>query len=447
MANIQNEINQINSAIYGKDVRSALSKGLTVVNDQIDDVASQSSTNSGQVSAVGQSVTNMQLEISNVKSTANTNSQSIESLTIEIANQSKASSLGGLNANSSPNLTNSWSMAAGNYFTFMNSSNKPLLGLNVSGNTFAAHHSMCNNASIMEYTPNSDTDNSAPFIFNIPIETTINNKTLTLNDGSLYYNGARILYLDSNLNLCINSPDSTTGSNSQALGITNICGPLSTSGNISVSNGSPTSESGFQISSNNVLTAVNSELNINSSNAYKNINITGDLTVNNQNIMAISTSSLSTSTFSNMNYANKTGIYLTNTTSTLNGMQNIPILQAGCLEVINSNCDNYMSAQTGIIYQRYTTYNNIVYTRVYYANEQHWSSWIRLTPPDEAAGFAVKLNSLGTGISNLALDNNTLKSQNKVLGEQVATLTIENQNLKAQIQSVAATMVQFQLNK
>lgn len=171
------------------------------------------------------------------------------------------------------------------------------------------------------------------------------------------------------------------------------------------------------------------------------------LDAQNANVMDFSSLPLSTSTFSNMNYANETGIYLTNTTSTLDGMQNIPILQAGCLEVINSGCSDYMNGRVGIIYQRYTTYENTVYTRVYYAGEQRWSSWICLTPSDESAGFAVKLNCLGEGVTNLVLENNTLKVQNEDLGKQVVNLIVENQTLKKQVQLVANAMVQLELKK
>ena len=38
MANISQEINQINTAVYGKDVRSSLANGLTAVNNQVEDL-------------------------------------------------------------------------------------------------------------------------------------------------------------------------------------------------------------------------------------------------------------------------------------------------------------------------------------------------------------------------------------------------------------------------
>ena len=38
MANISQEINQINTAVYGKDFRSSLANGLTAVNNQLEDL-------------------------------------------------------------------------------------------------------------------------------------------------------------------------------------------------------------------------------------------------------------------------------------------------------------------------------------------------------------------------------------------------------------------------
>lgn len=186
----------------------------------------------------------------------------------------------------------------------------------------------------------------------------------------------------------------------------------------------------------------------NKSNLDINSNNISTLTTKQKNSMFIRDKGLTSDVFITINHANETGIYYTTQSSQISSMHDIPVAAAGVLETINAGCTNYMTGYEGMIYQRFTSFDNRVYTRVYNAKAQVWTTWTCLTPPRSAAtGFAIQLNSLGKNVSNLNLNNNMLTTENEALGKQVSSLRLENKTLKSQVQSLATAMVQLQLNK
>ncbi|WP_297437277.1 alanine-zipper protein [uncultured Clostridium sp.] len=172
MANILNEIDKINTAIYGKDVRGALANGLTLVNDEVN-------TLNDNITVVQNLAENAESNINEAVNTANSASSNANTA---VSKANTASS----NATQAVNTANS----------LIDEINKtkalPLTGGTLSGAVVVSNGS-----------------NSAG-----------------INSGQLLLNGAASIYLDANNNININSGDSTT--DGKLLGQTIVQGGLET---------------------------------------------------------------------------------------------------------------------------------------------------------------------------------------------------------------------------
>ncbi|MGL4990953.1 MAG: pyocin knob domain-containing protein [Sarcina sp.] len=380
-----------------------------------------------------------------------------------------------LTESSSPTLFGDWSLESGCSFTFLDNNGNNLVMLESeyasNENTFSLTNLVGNQSNpILSVTPNSTNSQS------LQIETPINingiatvssltssagitatgeisggsivsNGTMTASSitstgevtGSYFnsstgatgyqLNGTSVMYLDGNNNLWIDSPTTVVNYNDCAINLN--------------------SEQGYQLNGNNVLApATNgSILELNSSRSgFTTVNVNSEFTINGQNVMAFQTIDLGS--YTSFDQYIETGIYYSNANSTVSGMTNAPGPYAGLLEVFDAGYGN----NAGMIYQRYTTYENVVYTRSYYASnlpgtKGHWSSWIMLSPSGTWAGFAAELDDVSNGVKGLKIENENLKVENKALGGQVVELSLQNAELKNQIKEIATSVINMQLEK
>ena len=247
MANISQEINQINTAVYGKDVRSSLANGLTAVNNQVEDldnnVSNFESNINSQISNFENNISG-QVNILSDKTTTigSTVAKSVLNIN-KIEKQVKATNNNAQNAIKQVN-------------TLLEEANKNgSVGLPLTGGTLTGAVTVNDNNG----TTTVDGGNIATGYINL---TNITN--------GIEFKGAPIFYLDSNKNIWINT--ASTMSDGSYFGNTYV------NGNICAST-STTNESGFVLNNNNVLTASNNNLNINQSKGYSNVYVSGTLNV------------------------------------------------------------------------------------------------------------------------------------------------------------------------
>ncbi|MFR5265354.1 hypothetical protein [Clostridium sp.] len=247
MANISQEINQINTAVYGKDVRSSLANGLTAVNNQVEDLDNNVSNFESNINS---QISNFENNISGQVNTLSNKTTAIGSTVAKSV----------LNINSLKNQITKTNSNAQNAIkqvnTLLEEANKNgSVGLPLTGGTLTGAVSVKDNNG----TTTVDGGNIATGYINI--ENPIN---------GIEFKGAPIFYLDSNKNIWINTAstmsDGTYFGNTYVNG--NICASTST-----------TNESGFVLNDNNVLTASNNNLNINQSKGYSNVYVSGTLNV------------------------------------------------------------------------------------------------------------------------------------------------------------------------
>lgn len=247
MANISQEINQINTAIYGKDVRSSLANGLTAVNNQVEDLDNN----------INNFESNINSQISDFENNINGQVDTLSDKTTTIGSTVAKSVL---NINKIEKQIKTTNNNAQNAIKQVNSlleeANKNgSVGLPLTGGTLTGAVSVKDNNG----TTTVDGGNIATGYINI-----------TNTSNGIEIKGTPAIYLDSSNNIWINT--ASTMSDGSYFGNTYV------NGNICAST-STISESGFVLNNNNVLTASNSKLNINQSKGYSDVYVSGTLNV------------------------------------------------------------------------------------------------------------------------------------------------------------------------
>lgn len=475
MANLIEEINKINNAVYGKDVRSALSNGLIAMNDEIEDMEANVSNMDNEVKTLGQTVSSTVLDVQGLKNQTETNMANAQNALNTVNNMiSEAQKNGTMGLPlTGGTLTGPLNLADGttgleiNGATVLAVDSNNTVILNGSGNT-------SNGQQLGETFNDGDFDNTGKYkIKGATIISLDGNNNLCINSadkmtngsqfGDTYNNGnldnfgafkikgARVLYLDSNNNLWLNSNDNTESGKS--LGTTFITGGLSVGGNLDIGQG-------FNLTLNNEqLISGGDSITINPNNSFSGVNLNGLVQVNGKASYNLVKAIPADTDF---NTLTQTGFYYVNDNNTASTFKNCPNAISGILEVYNTG-DSQNANSIGFIYQRWTTTFNIqatnssetvgIYTRSYYgyqstqSNGSPWSLWksVFTNNYSNGQGYAVQLNALGKSVSELALENNQLKQQNMGLGKQVINLSLENGEMKQQIKTLAQTMIKQQL--
>lgn len=379
MANITQEINQINTAVYGKDVRSSLANGLTAVNNQVEDlnnnVSNFESNVNGQINDFE----------SNVSGQVNTLLDKTTALGTTVSKSV-------LNINKIENQINTTNNSAQNAIKQVNmlleeANKNGSVGLPLTGGTLTGAVIVNDNNG----TTTVDGGNIATGYINL---TNITN--------GIEFKGTPVIYLDDSKNIWINT--ASTMSDGSYFGNTYV------NGNICAST-SATSESGFVLNNNNVLTASNNNLNINQSKGYSNVYVSGTLNVDSPiNACGGSIKLTNSSTHG----------YLQN-----DGNGNVSIYNDYPSTTLQLNKDNQLHFING-------AGDGIVLTNLNYKGYTRNSA---------------QLFSIGKTTTNLFLENNQLKTQNKALGKQVTNLAVQNDTLNKQVKSLANTIVNMQLKK
>ncbi len=379
MANISQEINQINTAIYGKDVRSSLANGLTAVNNQVEDLENN----------INNFESNINSQISDFENNINGQVDTLSDKTTTIGSTVAKSVL---NINKIEKQIKTTNNNAQNAIKQVNSlleeANKNgSVGLPLTGGTLTGAVIVNDNNG----TTTVDGGNIATGYINL---TNITN--------GIEIKGTPVIYLDDNNNIWINT--ASTMSDGSYFGNTYV------NGNICAST-SATSESGFVLNNNNVLTASNGKLNINQSKGYSDVYVSGTLNVDSPiNACGGSIKLTNSSTHG----------YLQN-----DGNGNVSIYNDYPSTTLQLNKDDQLHFING-------AGDGIVLTNLNYKG---------YTPN------ATQLFALGKATTNLTLENNQLKKQNKVLGQQVTNLAVENNKLNNQMKTLAKTLVNMQLKK
>lgn len=379
MANITQEINQINTAVYGKDVRSSLANGLTSVNNQVEDlnnnVSNFESNINGQISDFENNISGQVNMLSDKTITiGSTVAKSVLNIN-KIEKQVKATNNNAQNAIKQVN-------------TLLEEANKNgSVGLPLTGGTLTGAVSVKDNNG----TTTVDGGNIATGYINI-----------TNTSNGIEIKGTPAIYLDSSNNIWINT--ASTMSDGSYFGNTYV------NGNICAST-STTSESGFVLNNNNVLTASNNNLNINQSKGYSNVYMSGTLNVDSP-INACGGSIKLTNSSTHGYFQN-------------DGNGNVSIYNDYPSTTLQLNKDDQLHYING-------AGDGIVLTNLNYKGYTQSSA---------------QLFSIGKATTNLFLENNQLKTQNKVLGQQVTNLAVENNQLKTQMKTLAKTIVNMQLKK
>lgn len=247
MANISQEINQINTAVYGKDVRSSLANGLTAVNNQVEDLNNN----------VSNFESNINSQISDFENNINGQVNMLSDKTITIGSTVAKSVLNINKIEKQVKATNNNAQnAIKQVNTLLEEANKNgSVGLPLTGGTLTGAVTVNDSNG----TTTVDGGNIATGYINL---TNITN--------GIEIKGTPVIYLDDSKNIWINTAstmsDGTYFGNTYVNG--NICASTST-----------TNESGFVLNNNNVLTASNNNLNINQSKGYSNIYMSGTLNV------------------------------------------------------------------------------------------------------------------------------------------------------------------------
>lgn len=207
----------------------------------------------------------------------------------------------------------------------------PVVSMGVVQDVFTIQHGTSSSSeSLITYAPTSETDVTTPIDVKVPLEVSsgTSGNSIRLDNGCVKINDARVLYIDSQYNVWINSSD--TMSNGVSLAYTNVSGNL----NLDVI---PTTESGYQIGGNDVLTGSNSILNINKAKAYDTLNLTaltvnleGSPTSNGSQMYTVKGEIANSTDFNNLT---ATGIYYCNSFTTASSLINCPNNVQGMLEV------------------------------------------------------------------------------------------------------------------
>ena len=379
MANISQEINQINTAVYGKDVRSSLANGLTAVNNQVEDLDNN----------VSNFESNINSQISDFENNINGQVNMLSDKTITIGSTVAKSVLNINKIEKQVKATNNNAQnAIKQVNTLLEEANKNgSVGLPLTGGTLTGAVTVNDNNG----TTTVDGGNIATGYINL---TNITN--------GIEFKGAPIFYLDSNKNIWINT--ASTMSDGSYFGNTYV------NGNICAST-STTNESGFVLNNNNVLTASNNNLNINQSKGYSNVYVSGTFNVDSP-INACGESIKLTNSATHGYFQN-------------DGNGNVSIYNDYPSTTLQLNKDDQLHYING-------AGDGIVLTNLNYKGYTQNSA---------------QLFSIGKATTNLFLENNQLKTQNKVLGHQVTNLAVENNQLKTQMKTLAKTIVNMQLKK
>lgn len=385
MANISQEINQINTAVYGKDVRSSLANGLTAVNNQVEDLDNN----------INNFESNINNQIDDFENNINGQVNTLSDKTTAIGSTVAKSVL---NINSLKNQITKTNNNAQNAIkqvnTLLEEANKNgSVGLPLTGGTLTGAVSVKDNNG----TTIIDGGNIATGYINI--ENPIN---------GIEFKGAPVIYLTSTNDLWINTASNM--SDGTSFGNTYI------DGNICASTSSKV-ESGFILNGNNVLTSSNGKLNINQSKGYSDVYVSGTLNVDSPiNACGGSIKLTNSSThgyFQNDGNGN-VSIYNDYPSTTLQ------LNKDDQLHYINGAGDGIVL--TNLNYKGYTQNSAQLFsigkatTNLFLENNQ----------------LKTQNKVLGQQVTNLAVENNQLKTQNDTLNKQVQTLakTIVNMQLK-----------------
>ena len=247
MANISQEINQINTAVYGKDVRSSLANGLTAVNNQVEDLNNN----------VSNFESNINSQISDFENNINGQVNMLSDKTITIGSTVAKSVLNINKIEKQVKATNTNAQnAIKQVNTLLEEANKNgSVGLPLTGGTLTGA------VTVNDNNGTTTVDGGSVATGYVNIENPIN---------GIEFKGTPVIYLDDSKNIWINTAstmsDGTYFGNTYVNG--NICASTST-----------TNESGFILNNNNVLTASNNNLNINQSKGYSNVYVSGTFNV------------------------------------------------------------------------------------------------------------------------------------------------------------------------
>lgn len=378
MANITQEINQINTAVYGKDVRSSLANGLTAVNDQVEDLDNN----------INNFESNINSQISDFESTVN---EEIDTLTNKTNAIGSTVSKSVLNINSLKNQITKTNSNAQNAINQVNSlleeANKNgSVGLPLTGGTLTGAVTI-------------NDSNGTTIVDGGSVATGYVN--LTNPQNGVEFMGASVLYLDSSNNLWINTANDM--SNGQALGNTYVAGNLCAST-------SSTVESGFQLNNNNVLTGSNSSLNINQSKGYSEVFVSGTLNVDSP-INACGGSIKLTNS--------KTHGYFQN-----DGNGNVSIYNDYPSTTLQLNSDDQLHYING-------AGNGIVLTSLNYKNYAPSSAQLFSIGKAttnlflENSQLKTQNKTLGQQVTNLAVQNATLNKQVKSLATTIVNMQLK----------------------
>lgn len=379
MANISQEINQINTAVYGKDVRSSLANGLTAVNNQVEDLDNN----------VSNFESNINSQISDFENNINGQVNMLSDKTITIGSTVAKSVLNINKIEKQVKATNNNAQnAIKQVNTLLEEANKNgSVGLPLTGGTLTGAVTVNDNNG----TTTVDGGNIATGYINI-----------TNTSNGIEFKGTPVIYLDDSKNIWINT--ASTMSDGSYFGNTYV------NGNICAST-STTNESGFVLNNNNVLTASNNNLNINQSKGYSNVYVSGTFNVDSP-INACGESIKLTNSATHGYFQN-------------DGNGNVSIYNDYPSTTLQLNKDDQLHYING-------AGDGIVLTNLNYKGYTQNSA---------------QLFSIGKATTNLFLENNQLKTQNKVLGHQVTNLAVQNDTLNKQVKSLANTIVNMQLKK
>lgn len=426
MSDITNEINTINTAIYGKDVRAALSNGLLAINEQANEQTSNINDLQEKVTALDGTVKDGTVSLKDFVDKINQSNQSAKSLIEEmqtIVNKNNNSVCGGTNL-----CNNSFFNSSGTVFTesqFISDSAYLESGVsyvftfagnsNVQGQSISLNYGPPNNGTVISSSWNLTTSYSTYYStftpsvsgdYNLYFTTTqSNNSSITI-----YWYGIQI---------------GTNGTSWTPNGIQLVNNVSDNSTNIT----------SLQNNFNNIL---NVKYNYFENSNFGSTGITGcGYLVPNvpKNTTRVELIAGETYTFTGKACVGKEGYSSWIDLYSYNWDTNPNLLFNNTAPEINH-----------ITFTCKTT--GFYYVQLYVAPQGSTSNiegtfyWYTLVQ-----GSTPSIWGVGNEISSLAVQNFALKEQNKQLGKQMVNLTLNNNNVQKQVNEVAKTIVQMQLNK
>lgn len=228
----------------------------------------------------------------------------------------------------------------------------------------------------------------------------------------------------------------------------------------------PTKENGYGINGENVLTASNTQLNINQSNAYNTLNLNGTNITANGVTMSVIKGAIPSST--DFNTITNTGVYYCNSKSVATTLVNCPNNIQGMLEVWNIGGVGETENDTSFIIQRYTTLMNKeetadndicgIYIRTYDKTTNKWTYWQTIYAYNYANGttyyyfnqtYNPAPNTYPTnpynGYNGIKASYIVMPKQVESLGKQTTALLLNQQEQNKQISETSKQTVDLAL--